>query len=45
MAWFGADPGGMDKFGVALLDPDGSFESAVVSCAEEAIEWLATTGA
>ena len=45
MAWFGADPGGTAKFGVALPYPDGSFKSAVVSCAEEAIEWLAKTGA
>jgi predicted nuclease with RNAse H fold len=40
MAWFGADPGGANAFGVALLRPDGSFESAVVSCADDAIEWL-----
>ena len=45
MAWFGADPGGMGKFGVAPFDPDGSFKSAVVSCADQAIEWLAKTGA
>ena len=40
MAWFGADPGGANAFGVALLRSDGSFESAVVSCADEAIDWL-----
>lgn len=38
-AWFGADPGGADAFGVALLRLDGSFESAVVSCADKAFEW------
>jgi predicted nuclease with RNAse H fold len=45
MAWFGADPGGANAFGVALLDGDGSFESAVVSCADEAIECLRKSGA
>jgi predicted RNase H-like nuclease len=40
MAWFGADPGGANAFGVALLRPDGTFESEVVSCADDAIEWL-----
>jgi predicted nuclease with RNAse H fold len=45
MAWFGADPGGALAFGVALLRPDGSFDTAVVSCADEAIAWLAKTGA
>ena len=40
MAWFGADPGGANAFGVALLGPDGSFESAVVSCADDATKWL-----
>ncbi len=40
MAWFGADPGGANAFGVALLRADGSFESAVVSHADGAMEWL-----
>jgi len=40
MAWFGADPGGAEAFGVALLRPDGTFESAVVSCADDATKWL-----
>jgi hypothetical protein len=40
MAWFGADPGGENAFGVALLHPDGSFESVVVSCADDAMKWL-----
>jgi predicted nuclease with RNAse H fold len=40
MAWFGADPGGAEAFGVALLHSGGSFECAVVSCADEAVEWL-----
>jgi len=45
MAWFGADPGGANAFGVALLHSDGSFESAVVSCADEAIDRLRKSGA
>ncbi len=40
MAWFGADPGGANAFGVALLRADGTFESEVVSCADDAIKWL-----
>jgi predicted RNase H-like nuclease len=40
MAWFGADPGGMNAFGVALLQPDGSFATEVVSSADEAVAWL-----
>ncbi len=40
MVWFGADPGGANAFGVALLRADGSFESAVVSCADDAMKWL-----
>jgi hypothetical protein len=40
MAWFGADPGGANAFGVALLRPDGTFESKVVSCADDAMKWL-----
>ena len=40
MVWFGADPGGANGFGVALLRADGSFETGVVSCADAAMEWL-----
>jgi predicted nuclease with RNAse H fold len=42
MVWFGADPGGANAFGVALLRPDGTFESATLSSADEAIGWLTT---
>ncbi len=42
MAWFGADPGGANAFGVALLRPDGTFESATLSSTDEAIGWLTT---
>jgi predicted nuclease with RNAse H fold len=45
MTWFGADPGGKDAFGVALLEPNGSFRSSVVSCADEAVSWLKRTDA
>ena len=38
--WFGADPGGIDSFGVALIDIDGSIDRGVVTCADEAIAWL-----
>ncbi len=40
MAWFGADPGGVGKFGVALLRADGTFVTAVVNCASEADQYL-----
>jgi len=40
MTWFGADPGGANAFGVALLRANGSFESGVVSCADGAMKWL-----
>jgi predicted nuclease with RNAse H fold len=40
MAWFGADPGGDKAFGVALLHTDASFETSVVSCADDAMGWL-----
>jgi hypothetical protein len=40
MLWFGADPGGANAFGVALLRANGSFESGVVSCADDAMKWL-----
>ena len=39
-AWFGADPGGANAFGVALLHDDATFDTHVVSCADEAVEWL-----
>jgi hypothetical protein len=40
MAWFGADPGGSNAFGVALLRADGAFVTDVVSCAGDALGWL-----
>jgi predicted nuclease with RNAse H fold len=42
--WAGADPGGENNFGVALLRNDGSTCTRCVSCADEAVdlvcEWL-----
>ena len=36
--WVGADPGGKNKFGVAILHDDGTFKTFCVSCADEALE-------
>lgn len=38
--WLGADPGGSNAFGVAVLLGDGSFSTSVVSYAEEALDWF-----
>jgi hypothetical protein len=38
--WFGADPGGIGKFGVALIDHSGAIDSVCVSSVKEAMEWL-----
>ncbi len=40
MVWFGADPGGKNAFGVALLRESGTFDTDIVSCADDAIRWL-----
>jgi predicted nuclease with RNAse H fold len=39
--WVGADPGGLNRFGIALLLPRSRVRSAVVSCADEAVEYVA----
>lgn len=39
--WIGADPGGRNNFGVAILEPDGSTKTWCVSCADEAADALA----
>ena len=36
--WVGADPGGKNNFGVAILWADGSVCTACVSCADEAVD-------
>jgi hypothetical protein len=40
MIWFGADPGGDNKFGVPILREDCSFDTDLRSSAEEAMDWL-----
>ncbi len=36
--WIGADPGGKNNFGIAILQSDGSAYTCGVSCADEAID-------
>lgn len=38
--WVGADPGGKNNFGIALLNSSGATRSACVDCADQAIDWL-----
>jgi len=33
--WIGADPGGTNAFGLAILDDDGRFSTHCLSCAEK----------
>jgi len=40
MTWAGADPGGKNQFGLALLEDDGTFETHCVSYVDQAIEGL-----
>jgi predicted nuclease with RNAse H fold len=40
VTWFGADPGGINRFGVARLNDDGSFASICVSGVEQAISQI-----
>jgi predicted nuclease with RNAse H fold len=40
MAWFGADPGGNNKFGIAKLDGDGSFNTWCCSSVDEAVQLI-----
>ena len=43
--WVGADPGGEDSFGVALLDAgSGELEFATVSSVDEAVERIVSRG-
>jgi predicted nuclease with RNAse H fold len=44
MTWFGADPGGADNFGVAVLREDGTYNTQCVNCADEAITWIREFG-
>jgi len=36
--WIGADPGGKENFGLAILNSDGSAHTYCVDCADEAIQ-------
>jgi len=40
MTWFGADPGGVDNFGIAVLQEDGTYETKCVSSVDEATDWI-----
>jgi predicted nuclease with RNAse H fold len=40
MAWYGADPGGIDNFGVAALHDNGTFETWCCSSVGEAIDHI-----
>ena len=42
--WIGVDPGGKDKFGVAVLQSNGSVYTCCVSCADEAIKVIRELG-
>lgn len=38
--WIGADPGGHENFGIAIIDSYGNAQSRTVSSALEASEWI-----
>jgi hypothetical protein len=40
MAWFGADPGGIKNFGLAVLHEDGRFETGCCSSVDDAVSWI-----
>jgi predicted nuclease with RNAse H fold len=40
--WFGADPGGQNSFGTAILHKNGSFETGITSYTDETMQWLLT---
>jgi predicted nuclease with RNAse H fold len=40
--WIGADPGGKNRFGVAVLYEDGTFDTWCVSCADDALKYIST---
>src|SRR4051794_15528416 len=37
LSWYGADPGGIESFGVAALEDDGSFKTWLCSSTDEAL--------
>ena len=42
--WFGADPGGINAFGVALLDESGRTCCETVSSVDDAVKWIVAAG-
>jgi Protein of unknown function (DUF429) len=40
MVWFGADPGGKKNFGVAVVQEDGTYQTACVGFVDEAVDWI-----
>lgn len=40
-AWVGADPGGKNNFGIAILTADGIARTACVDSAHDAMSWIA----
>jgi predicted nuclease with RNAse H fold len=40
MVWFGADPGGLNKFGLAALHASGRFETQRCSSVDDALSWI-----
>ena len=42
--WIGADPGGKEAFGVALVDGSGKTRCKTVSSVQEAVEWIKEAG-
>jgi hypothetical protein len=40
MTWFGADPGGIKNFGIAVLQADGSFRAWCRSSVDEAVQLI-----
>ena len=42
--WVGADPGGINAFGVALVDEAGNTRCKTVSSVDEAVNWICEAG-
>ena len=42
--WIGADPGGKDSFGLAVLDASGGLHRYTISSVEEPVERIVSIG-
>lgn len=42
--WIGADPGGIEAFGVAVVDGSGNTRCVTVSSVDEAVRWIGAVG-